>query len=537
MKHHFAAAVVVSSLVVGLASAQNYAGLYQHAPDGSAHDHFGAALAIGDSLGAIGAPDDDVGALVDAGSVRILQRNPDLNWALTVQILAPTPQAGARFGTAVAIEHDRLVVSSPGASIDTLHYFRRQGSGAWIHVQSFSGFAPPGEGLGESLAIRGRTLWAGAPKYAAPLTRPFRLQENGLWAQVAPAMSAINGSQFGRSIAVDGPLTITGAPGQPLTTELGAGTVYIQEALDGTSWTFGQWLTANDLHVGDAYGWSSAISGERVLVGAPGADNGTLADTGAVYVHERQANGGWMQVAKLQPADLAAGARFGTAVALRGNVAVVGAPLDTSSGVSGGGTVQLFARRWDGVWERKGVYGCVLPVTGDRYGAAVALFDGGLIGGAPQREKAGQAAAGATMLYRSLAPLPVSYCTSNPNSSGQRATLSWTGSRDVGLSNFELVARGAPPSRLGLFVFGPTQTQTPFGDGVLCVGGLARLSPISGSDAWGKARLTLDMSNPGAAEHAITAGTTWNFQYWFRDPDSSGAGFGGSDALSVQFAP
>lgn len=537
MKHHFAAAAVVSSLVVGLAQAQNYAGLYQHAPDGSAHDHFGAALAIGDWLGAIGAPDDDVGALVDAGSVRILQRNPDLNWALTVQILAPTPQAGARFGSAVAIEQDRLVVSSPGASTDTLHYFRRQGSGAWIHVQSFSGFAPPGEGLGESLALRGRTLWAGAPNYAAPLTRPFRLQENGLWAQVAPAMSAINGSQFGRSIAVDGALTITGAPGQPLTTELGAGTVYIQEALDGTSWTFGEWLTANDSQAGDGYGWSSAISGERVLVGAPGADLGTLADTGAVYVHERQANGVWLQVAKLQPANLAGGARFGTAVALRGNVAVVGAPFDNNSGVNACGSVQIFARHWDGAWERMGVYGCVWPVTGDRYGAAVALFDGGLIGGAPQRTKIDMPAAGASMLYRSVAPLPTPYCTSNLNSSGERATLAWTGSSDVGLANFELIARDAPPSRLGLFVFGTSQTQAPFGDGVLCVGGPARLSPVRASDAWGKARLVLDLSNPSAVEHAISAGSTWNFQYWFRDPDNNGAGFGASDALSVQFAP
>lgn len=537
MKHHSIVAAFVGPFFVGLASAQNYAGLYQHAPDASAHDHFGAALAIGESLGAIGAPDDDVGALVDAGSVRILERNPDLNWALTVQITAPTPEAGARFGTAVAIERDRLIVSSPGASADTLHYFRRGNGGAWIHVQSFSGFAPPGEGLGESLAIRGRTLWAGAPNYAAPLTRPFRLQENGLWAQLAPAMSAINGSQFGRSIAVDGPLTVTGAPGQPLTTELGAGTVYIQEALDGTSWTFGEWQTANDSHVGDAYGWSSAISGERVLVGAPGADFGGLSDTGAVYVHERQAHGVWLQVARLQPADLAVGARFGSSVALRGNVAVVGAPFDNNSGVSACGSVQLFARRWDGVWDRKGVYGCVSPVTGDRYGAAVGLFDGGLIGGAPQRAKANLAAAGATMLYRSLAPLPTSYCTSNVNSSGERATLAWTGSSDVGLANFELIARDAPPSRLGLFVFGASQTQAPFGDGVLCVGGPARLSPLSASDAWGEARLVLDLSNPGAVEHTISAGSTWNFQYWFRDPDNNGEGFGASDALAVQFAP
>jgi hypothetical protein len=33
----------------------------------------------------------------------------------------------------------------------------------------------------------------------------------------------------------------------------------------------------------------------------------------------------------------------------------------------------------------------------------------------------------------------------------------------------------------------------------------------------------------------ITAGSTWNFQFWFRDPVAGGASFNLSDGLEVTF--
>lgn len=32
-------------------------------------------------------------------------------------------------------------------------------------------------------------------------------------------------------------------------------------------------------------------------------------------------------------------------------------------------------------------------------------------------------------------------------------------------------------------------------------------------------------------------GTTWEFQYWYRDPVAGGAGFNLSDAVSIDFLP
>ena len=70
-----------------------------------------------------------------------------------------------------------------------------------------------------------------------------------------------------------------------------------------------------------------AISGDTVVVGAPGKDSATGYDSGAAYIFERNAGGAgnWGQVKKLIPADPAAGDWFGISVAVSGDTVVVGA--------------------------------------------------------------------------------------------------------------------------------------------------------------------------------------------------------------------
>jgi hypothetical protein len=105
-----------------------------------------------------------------------------------------------------------------------------------------------------------------------------------------------------------------------------------------------------------------------------------------------------------------------------------------------------------------------------------------------------------------------------------------------------LVADGAPPGKLGKFFYGPAQVQLPFGNGLLCAGpgaiGIFRLTPPQPANPDGNAVRPLDFTAPPASTGpgAITPGSTWNFQYWYRDPNV-GAGFNLSDALSATFCP
>ena len=103
----------------------------------------------------------------------------------------------------------------------------------------------------------------------------------------------------------------------------------------------------------------------------------------------------------------------------------------------------------------------------------------------------------------------------------------------------------ATPGEFGLFYYGPRQIQIPFGDGFRCVGagssGLFRLNPPQRtSDALGYLCRQVDFNQPPASggPGRIVAGSTWNFQFWYRDPLGPGStGFNFSDGLSVQFCP
>jgi len=134
-------------------------------------------------------------------------------------------------------------------------------------------------------------------------------------------------------------------------------------------------------------------------------------------------------------------------------------------------------------------------------------------------------------------PLDVgtAYCTSTPNSTGMAAALAAAGSPSVANNDFSLVATQAPAGRLGLFFFGQGQQQTPFGDGYLCVSSAVhRVLPADVVDPAGAAWHALDLTSPPAAG-LLVAGSTWNFQFWFRDPPGGPAGFNLTHGLQVGF--
>jgi hypothetical protein len=82
---------------------------------------------------------------------------------------------------------------------------------------------------------------------------------------------------------------------------------------------------------GGEFASAIAVSGNLAVVGAPGDTNPNGAFTGAAYVLERQADQSWLVKQKLHPAssmvDGVTGQRFGAAVAIDGDTIIVGAPM------------------------------------------------------------------------------------------------------------------------------------------------------------------------------------------------------------------
>jgi len=131
-----------------------------------------------------------------------------------------------------------------------------------------------------------------------------------------------------------------------------------------------------------------------------------------------------------------------------------------------------------------------------------------------------------------------SYCTSTPNSTGRPATIDISGSLSVHENNARLLAFDCPPGKAGIFFYGKNPAQIPMADGYLCISpfypGLIRLRPAFHADAAGHAERMIDfdaLPEPGR----IVGGSTWNFQFWYRDPAAGGTGTNFSDAVRVTF--
>lgn len=131
------------------------------------------------------------------------------------------------------------------------------------------------------------------------------------------------------------------------------------------------------------------------------------------------------------------------------------------------------------------------------------------------------------------------YCESSPNSQGHSATIGMGGSLDLTQNTFALTVSGQiiHPASFGMFTYGSQQYNVPFGNGHLCIApfnpGIFRM-PVQ---ALTQPTVTLAMEDAQSAFAVFAPASTWNFQFWYRDPNAGGSNFNLSDGLHVTFAP
>lgn len=136
-------------------------------------------------------------------------------------------------------------------------------------------------------------------------------------------------AEFSECLALEGDLALVGSPIAGGDLQF-AGAAYVFRRM-GASWSQEARLLPLDSRSGDQFGRSVELAGNFAFVGA---DNALAAGgfvNGAVYVFQLQA-GGWIQVARIEPADGAFGDGFGAHLAVSGNSLIVGAPGAGSSG-------------------------------------------------------------------------------------------------------------------------------------------------------------------------------------------------------------
>lgn len=323
------------------------------AGDAATNDQFGAAVAISADTVIIGAPNATVSTMTTAGAAYVFTRSGQV-WNIQQKLSAATPATAETFGRSVAVDGDIAVVGAPGSTVGAsanagaMYAFARTGTTWNTGTKLSAADALANDNFGTSVALSGSTAVAGSPRddtsFGTDAGSAYVFFNNAGWTQQAQLFpsSGSTSDLFGTSVGISGDTAVVGAPSSDfITTNAGAAFVYTRPT-GGSTWTQQQRLTATDAAFGDNLGVAVAIFGDTVAAGANLA-NGTYTDQGAVYVFTRLTGGStWTQQTKLQNSDANGGETLGAAIALHNNTVLGGAPLRQESFVQRGATYVFF---------------------------------------------------------------------------------------------------------------------------------------------------------------------------------------------------
>ncbi|MBN1489262.1 MAG: hypothetical protein JXA69_05035 [Phycisphaerae bacterium] len=253
-----------------------------------------------------------------------------------------------------------------------------------------------GMNFGAAAGISGNTIVIGATDTATGAAYVYTKDGAGDWGtEVRLSLADWTGvSDFGNGAAIDGNTIIIGANGSTIGGVAGAGTAHIFDSDGMGGWTEMALLTAGADAISDiSFGASVAISGDIAVVGASKYDDAS-SNQGTAYVFGRNVGGtdNWGQIAKLTAGDPSNNAYFGSAMALDGDTAVIGA-YNASK-------IYVFEDDGLGNWSETIKIG---STSGTRFGISASIDGDTAVAGAYYRAVGGKSrAGGATVLSRDL---------------------------------------------------------------------------------------------------------------------------------------
>ena len=324
--------------------------------DRLADDEFGFSIAVSGDTVVVGARDDDIATNANQGSAYVFERPPG-GWVTgtqTAKLTASDGTAADRFGSAVAIDGDTIVVGAnqigEAGQIGAAYVFVEP-VGGWVDATQTAKLTPSDglaqDAFGHAVAIEGSEIYVGSPGaqiggdpaggavyvYAEPISG---------WADATQTAKLTESAGFdgelGAGVSVSGGTVVAGAPAADAPNFIDQGVAVIFERPE-TGWVNANettFLVASDGQFQDELADSVAIDGDTVVAGAAldDLDMDTIINGGSAYVFiEPQA--GWgggpnfkTETAKLIASDRQSNDRLGFFVAVDGDTVLAGANTD-----------------------------------------------------------------------------------------------------------------------------------------------------------------------------------------------------------------
>ena len=490
------------------------------AQDGAAEEFLGYSVAVDDGRALVGAfREDELHESAGAAYIFDIESGAEL-----VKLLPTSSGEDHLFGSAVALRGDFALVSSMAPS-----------SGGTGTVHLFD--ASSGQALRELVPSNGET-----------------------------------GIMYGISISMTDTHALIGAF-EDSDPNAVTGAAYLFELSTGDQ--VGK-FTPSDGHDIDLFGFSVALSEERIIIGAPFSDNPIAGpESGAAYLFDRQTGA---EITRITPSDASWGGHFGYSVAIHEDLMAIGSAnaevayiFEADTGAEkfrlhppSPGVDDLFASSL-GISERGVVVGASRHESDGTDTGAAYLYDintGALLkellaSDASDNANLGHSIAidgsdvvigafgdnngadptvlaiGAAYVFDIKLQPGVPFCFATPetcpcnnafgvgqgcaNSTCQGAVLTGSGSDSVSADDLLLTATGLTTGP-GLFFQGNNTVNdgvgVAFGDGLRCVGGRTKRLQVRFS-TFGESSSTISVATKGE----VNVGDTKYYQYWYRDPN------------------
>jgi hypothetical protein len=341
--------------------------------DAAPYDYFGQAVSVLGDTAMIGAPHtrDTSGALP---GVYVFTRR-DGTWSQRARLVAADTQPEDRLGWAISQSGERVLIGAPWKNdleemSGAAYVFRQEGADPFTWAEESKLTLPDASDrvlyFGQSVALDGNLALVGAwldewPADDRGVAVLHRFDgEDWVAVHTFYASSPTPQDQFGQAVALKGDVIAIGAPGVSVPDEH-PGVVYVYR-YDGGTWAEEARLSQGDSGAHSTFGYAVAVSGEVLAVG----DWRFRDREGAVYVY-RYDGSTWELDATVRPKIPEWNLDFGVALDLSGDALLVGTNRD-----------DVFLYRYDAAVPERWPLLHVLPdergdALGERFGTALAI--------------------------------------------------------------------------------------------------------------------------------------------------------------------